>query len=370
VFTDGAVALGDHTHAATVTGLDAAGERALERTRPANGTLDIEAGFAIVRAPALAKWIDAFIGEVARHADPREPLYLCGPEVTPAPKCSLGEYDDRARARLRDRGGAALGTWTFDLGDHVSRPLAGENLYLGLDAYTARIGWRWKDIDSAEVQTLSGGRTLGGTIGYTVGTAAVAIALAPVAVFLRGLPFPREGPPAPSSIPHFGSAGDLGPQPPTERGAWLATVIDDDDARNAQPLLSGGATRKYTARIVIAADGLANRDLTFDGVTVAARLADIAEIGGAVRVLATAKETSSLWSFYLGGHFFLGAPARWAIPLGLDLGGGGGHGYARLRYGLRARVSDRWFVGVYPVNPTRVAGRWAFPSGLEVGTAF
>jgi hypothetical protein len=117
---------------------------------------------------------------------------------------------------------------------------------------------------------------------------------------------------------------------------------------------------------VVAADGVASGAHHSGGLTLAARFSEMVELGAGVR----GARDGTLWTFYFAGHFPLGAPHRWAIPLGLDGGGRDGAGYFRLRYGLRAHVRGVWFVGVYPVNPVYAEHAWSYASGAELGAAF
>ncbi|MBZ0237816.1 MAG: hypothetical protein K8M05_36215, partial [Deltaproteobacteria bacterium] len=122
-----------------------------------------------------------------------------------------------------------------------------------------------------------------------------------------------------------------------------------------------------------------------DGVTVAARFGELVEVGGSVRhVAGRGLERDDAWSSapagaaYLSGHFALDAHQRVAIPVGVEVGGSTAGGYVRVRAGMRVRVHDEWFVGVYPLSPTftgtdtgpEALPRWSFPTALELGASF
>jgi hypothetical protein len=118
---------------------------------------------------------------------------------------------------------------------------------------------------------------------------------------------------------------------------------------------------------------------------VAARFGELVEVGGSVRhVAGRGLERAGAWSsapagaFYMSGHFAIDAYQRFAVPLGFEVGGSSAGGYVRVRAGLRMRVKDEWFVGVYPLSPTFTGNdtsdealpRWSFPTGLELGASF
>ena len=79
----------------------------------------------------------------------------------------------------------------------------------------------------------------------------------------------------------------------------------------------------------------------------------------------------------VGLHLELDARRRFAIPAFLDVGGVSGETHTRFAIGLRARVSDRINLGLYPYNPTVVStsdgasssSRYAHASTLELGFA-
>ena len=289
--------------------------------------------------------------------------------------------------RFRDR----AGLWTDWLeADRLYVDQRGVSTPGAVRGVPARVGWRWDDVVAAEVQSISGWRTLGGFLG----TLAVSASLAPLAgaPAVPAAAAPVLGGAALSRARWGGSPLMRAVMPRTREGApgtWRPEVIGGD-AIVARPLFGDGARRRAVARLVVAADvampiGLGDVDRLIDGVTVAARFGELLELGGSVRhVAGRGLEREGVWSsapagaFYVGGHFFLDAYQRFAIPLGVELGGSSAGGYARLRAGLRVRVDDAWFVGVYPLAPTftgndtddDVLPRWSFPTAVEVGASF
>jgi len=260
----------------------------------------------------------------------------------------------------------------------------------------SRVGWRWEDVAAAEVQSLSGVRTLGGFLG-TLAVSASLVPLAGAPAMTPAVIAPALGGPAVSTA-RWGGA-QLVRAVTTKRrdgapGTWQP-YLAGADARDARPLFDGGARRRAVGRLVVAADvaatighggrDVAGVDRVIDGVTVAARFGELVEVGGSVRhVAGRGLERDGEWSsapagaFYMSGHFALDAHQRLAIPLGFEVGGSSAGGYVRVRGGLRVRVKDEWFVGVYPLSPTftgndtndDVLPRWSFPTAFEVGATF
>jgi hypothetical protein len=252
----------------------------------------------------------------------------------------------------------------------------------------SRVGWRWEDVAAAEVQSLSGMRTLGGFLG-TLAVSASLVPLAGTPVMTPAVVAPALGGPAVSTA-RWGGAQLVRAVASKRRegapGTWQPYVAGVD-AREARPLFDGGARRRAVGRLVVAADSATTleRDRVISGVTVAARFGELIEVGGSVRnVAARGLEREGAWSsapagaFYMSGHFAIDAYQRFAVPLGFEVGGSSAGGYVRARAGLRMRVKDEWFVGVYPLSPTftgndtsdAVLSRWSFPTALELGATF
>lgn len=274
----------------------------------------------------------------------------------------------------------------------------------------SRVGWSWEDVAAAEVQSLSGVRTLGGFLG-TLAVSASLVPLAGTPAMTPAVIAPALGGPAVSTA-RWGGAQLVRAVTAKRRdgapGTWQP-YLAGADAREARPLFDGGARRRAVGRLVVAVDvaatvghggrDVAGVDRVIDGVTVAARFGELVEVGGSVRHVAgrglerapvsmggscPSDGCEAEWSsapagaFYMSGHFALDAHQRLAIPLGFEVGGSSAGGYLRVRGGLRVRVHDEWFVGVYPLSPTftgtdtdaDVLPRWSFPTAFELGATF
>lgn len=163
------------------------------------------------------------------------------------------------------------------------------------------------------------------------------------------------------------------------------------NADRAQPLFDGGARRQSIVRLVGTFD--VERDVSAEArnhlsLAAALRLYDFVEIGAGVRWLSSipsadgASRRSDLVVFgRLGINAEIDAHRRFAFPFAIDFGAGGDvTAYAKLVFGLRVRLSERWALGVYAFNPTLVhyressglpeRTRWSFPSGVEATFAF
>jgi hypothetical protein len=239
-------------------------------------------------------------------------------------------------------------------------------------------------------------RTLGGFLG-TLAVSASLVPLAGTPAMTPAVIAPALGGPA-ATTARWGGAQLVRVVAPKQRdgapGTWQPMLVADE-TRATRSLFASGARRRAVGRLVVAADvaatvGGAGRDAlgvdrVIDGVTVAARFGELVEVGGAVRhVAGRGLEREGAWSsapagaFYMSGHFAIDAHQRFAIPLGFEVGGSSAGGYVRARAGLRMRVKDEWFVGVYPLSPTftgtdteaDVLPRWSFPTALEVGASF
>jgi hypothetical protein len=287
--------------------------------------------------------------------------------------------------RFRDRAGLwtewldASALYVSDGGVYTDGAVRGE---------PARVGWRWDDVAAAEVQSLSGWRTLGGFVG-TLAVSASLVPLGGAPAMTPAVALPALGGPA-ASTARWGGA-QLVRVVASKRhdgtpGTWQPMLVDRT-ARETRPLFGDGARRRAVARLVVAADAATtfDRDRVIDGVIVAARFGDLVELGGSVRhVAGRGLERAGAWSsapagaFYMSGHFALDADERLSVPIGFEVGGSSAGGYVRLRAGLRARVKDAWFVGVYPLSPTftgtdtdaDVLPRWSFPTAIELGSTF
>jgi hypothetical protein len=269
--------------------------------------------------------------------------------------------------------GAALGRWSFLVppADQFRPALDGAELLDALDgAIYLRGGALMADVASVDVENLSGARTFG----ITVAAIAVSVILIPV------LALGRADPGAVGESP----ADDAPDAQAERRTAGAAPASDLLGAR----LLSPAARRRAIVRLVptleIGADPLASGWL-MDAATFGVRLFEVFELGGGARhlrvPLAGGGPRSRAMGFArLQGHFDLDARRRFALALGLDVGGGGDVTVqARVALSFRVRVARQLFAGVFLFNPTytlfagpstRAASGFTFPSGVELGAAF
>jgi hypothetical protein len=78
----------------------------------------------------------------------------------------------------------------------------------------------------------------------------------------------------------------------------------------------------------------------------------------------------------LGLVFHLGRQRRVSLPWGVDLGGvTGGGSYFKMNLGVRVKLTESLFVGLYPYNPVFTGRReasspWSFPTTIELGWDF
>lgn len=240
-------------------------------------------------------------------------------------------------------------------------------------------GWAWEDIARAEVDHISGV----GTLGALAATGAIVAVIAGVAIgvaLVSGAFLPKDEPPKPRSDSGNGDGiakallGAIWEPPEQEPGTWKPAIRPEGETKKAFQL---GAERRGIVRLLVAADVLGTRDLTHvETFTFGLRLGDMLEVGGVTRHVGDGQYTTlQTIGGYVGGHFSIDAGDRVAIPFGIDATWGDGvadhvrfHG--RVRWGLRVRFAEYLFVGAYPGNPTRMAGEWRYPSGLELGGAF
>jgi hypothetical protein len=156
-------------------------------------------------------------------------------------------------------------------------------------------------------------------------------------------------------------------------------------------MLTASARRKATIRVFGAVDGGFDVSATGEstiGAVAGVRLFDVVELGGGVRHvrLPDTIEPSVIGVGYAGFLFNLDAPRRFSVPLAVEAGAGSDvDSYLRLRWGLRVRLTDHVFAGLYPVNPTRVQSATSdadgdpdgdaepvnsYPTSIELGFAF
>ena len=334
----------------------------------------------------MKRWIASFFEAMRAHYPaPRDtPPLPCG---SPADYCYL-------RYTL---GGKPFGRWTVHLPGPTELELAGEALYKGMDdGLATRSGYRWGEIDAAEVESLSGSLTLTAI----VGTTALAIALAPAALLLRGVPTPGiKG--GGSGIPVPGGGGG----PEHARGSWDPDVLADRDGITAPALFGAAARRKAIVQIAATAEasvGVLGEHAVVEGGAAVVRLGQAFEVGvGGLHfalaerlwpknVARTAADddaeqpmplpSGGIAFFRLGAHLPIDAAHRVAVPLSIDVGGGGGEAlgvFTRLNWGVRIAIDRFAFVGVMPLTPSffnwkhdQTLRRGSVSSGLELGVVW
>ncbi|MDQ3295463.1 MAG: hypothetical protein M3619_02615, partial [Myxococcota bacterium] len=388
----------DHTVRIQIRGLDQEALGKLSSTRPALGAaLEVDSegtAIASARGKILRTWIWDFVDAVGLHHLPADH------EVCTIRRCVRSELQKAAYAHLRhELDGRPLGTWTLELTHDGSISVAGALLFDRLEpGMGARHGWRWSDVAYVEIEDFSGAKTLGAIVGVT----ALSIALAPVALVVRGGPAVL-GRRASSG---GGGGGILGSGPggigngrarlfsgrgdwPRATGSWKP-MLADPAGMAAPALFSARARRRATVQVVATAEaaidpyGAAH---VLDGGVATVRFAPYFELGMGGAHLA-ARTADGWWHgglafVRMGAHLPIDAAHRYAVPLTIDAGGGGGEQlgfYGRLRWGLQRKLGDRAFVGVMPLSPTMLnwkhggpgpaAKRWSVTSGVELGLAF
>lgn len=351
-------------------------------------------------APRVHAWVTDFLKRVAERA-PQGPvdrrvrvradgsLALCsGPTE---PDCVRVTRELSRRARWERDMPALVGAWTLRVGSTWHGPLEGSSLLVTLErGVDATAHYPWSEIAAVELTDVSGAKTFSALLGYT----AISIAMLPLAALGAGIgALPGKTSASGSSGSSSGSSGgssggslSLGggggsPGP----GDWTGEFETAPGPRTRR-LFSRSARRKSLVRLTLSADsgvdsvharGLVER------LTLGVRLADLVEIGGGVghAWIPDASDRHDVFGFArLALHLPLDAEHRYALPVGVDFGTYMPGGYlrvkhARLNFGLRRRVGDDVFAGVYLFNPTYVATsrtekRWSLTSGLEVGAAF
>ncbi len=373
--------------------LDPEMQQAVAVSRPSEGTtLVIEPdGTAVVTGPsaALHRWIRSFF-EVVHATHPGDTAQCTGPrDIQDA--CARNTAYDHVRYTLN---GAPLGVWTVYFDNRIPIELAGELLYNRLEhGLGTRFGWRLEDAERAEVRSLSGSLTLGAI----VGTSALAVALLPVAALARGSSlFPGDGPRTGGSAWGSGSSNvtasdllDLGgaaggdDDPP---GTWKPALADQAGL-DAPKLFKSSARRKAIVQLVATAS--ANVDsrrgsYLVQGGAAVARFRQLFEVGmGGLHLVSSRHgdlRNDAIVHARFGLHLPLDAAHRVAIPLSLDLGGGGGEPlgvFFRFNWGLRIKLSEHAFVGVAPATPTLLnwkhdptRRKGSISSGVELGVVW
>jgi hypothetical protein len=330
---------------------------AIARAAPREGQLErVGAGWHLRATGAtLRRWLSDLEIAVARQHHVTVVDVACYRQVGPCRHPVEGDATDIYHLQV-DLAGAPLGTWRI----HVvtagwMAPVRGLRLLALLDGpgETYRTGWTWDQIARIEVRNLSGAKTL---------------AVIPLIILASPLLAMVHGSPS---------------EPATPAGTWAAVVAPPASAA-AAPLFTTGARVRAIARLTASLDAGAAiaGDVVSTGAVARVRLADMFELGGGVRVIdsrgAMGWSRSTTGVFQVGLHAPLDAGYRFAIPIGLELGGGGGIGHdLRLPWGLRYTApSGHWFATISPATPQhlrrddRLTGRWSLLAGVELGASF
>jgi hypothetical protein len=376
-----------YTHQVTMRGLDRATLDDLAATRPKLGTsLTIEEdGAAVVQARGeiLDTWLADFIDTVSLRHVPRE-KHACIGRPGGLIECFYIHTPHMARVYMRlALACAPFGTWTFALDRHGELVAGGTQIFDRLEnGLDTRKGWRWSDVAYAEVEDISGSKTLGAIIGTLALSAALAVVRGGGRVAARGgVPGARFGEVRAPNI-NIGSTTTYAP------GTWRPELADDEG--RAAPMLFGErARRRSIARLVLQTDLAVDAfgaTQSFETATASVRLGQLVDFGIGGGHLAV-RDGSKFWHggllfFRFGAHLPIDAPHRYAIPLSMDIGGGGGEPLGvmwRLRTGLQRRIGDNAFVGaaITPTflnwkhgGPTENAKRWSLAAGLEAGWTY
>lgn len=255
---------------------------------------------------------------------------------------------------------------------------------------STRLGWRWDEVAAIKVRNLSGGKTAGAI----VGTAAVAVVVAPILLLAStaggvknydGPTGRSSGPTLDGTLDTAGKLVDLAIEADRAhpRGTW-APRLAPAESLSATPLFSTGAQWRAVIRPTVSLDaGAASAgDSAGTGLALRVRLGDVFEIGGGVREVwahdARGWLRSTTKVFQAGLHLPLDAGYRFALPLGFEASGGGHVAHdLRVPWGLRiTSASGRYFVTAMPATPqwmrttTQQTGRWAWNASAELGVSF
>ena len=400
---DQQVPLSELADVVRISGLSPDAEAQLEETRPRDARLERDDDGWRVSGSMLGGWLGEFEKAVARLDPAGASVVVCGSPCVAATRRQL-TGDDALMYSLRIvHSGEPLGTWrVYSKRQGWLPPVHGVALLALLDAGRAtRVGWRWHDVDTIEVENISGGKTLGAIIG----TAAASVLLVPVGLVLQGVSSSvgHGGAGASSGANAVGAAGNIASRlgaggAGETAGSWTPELASTPDL-GAGRMFSTGSRVRAVARLTLSLDGMVARrgQLIGTGVLARVRFGDVCEIGGGVRFLA-AHDTMPVpnglalatsddqhgWSraatgvFQIGAHLPLDAGFRVAIPLGFEASSGGVIEHdLRVTWGLRYTSADgRWFGSVYPAMPSHLRldgesnGHWSVTSGADFGVSF
>ena len=383
-----------------INDLSADAEAQLAATRPRDARLERDGDGWLVSGQLLRGWLDDFEKAVARLDPKSATVVVCDGQCSPVTRRTL-VGDDALMYSLRNVHSAEpLGTWrVYSKRQGWLPPVRGVALIALLDAgHATRVGWRWSDVDTIEVENISGGKTLGAI----VGTAAVSVLLAPLAFVLNGVGSVHGGSGGGSAATVGNAASRLGAGGGGGRddamGSWVPELAPAPDLAASRMFTTGSRVRAIV-RPTLALDGtFARRGQLFGtGVIARLRFGDVFEIGGGVRFLAVrdampapagvalaASTDQPGWShattgvFQIGAHLPLDAGFRFAVPIGFEASSGGLIEHdIRFPWGLRyTSAGGRWFGTVYPAMPSHLRlesethGHWSITTGGDVGVSF
>lgn len=351
------------------------------------------------------------------------------PEMLRRYQASVQMYESRmVHHYFKVTGGKSLGLWNVSFPGASNLSLQGPELLRswqhGVQLYDTL---SWKQIHAAQIENLHGPKTLGAI----VGTAALAVVIAPFTFALRGLggasrgssggsgfTLAARGIEAAAGAAVSGAAKadrraqlkqlnrqtkrqlskkkkhELGKSEGFPTGQGLAQGHLQTPGRSVQSLFTPFEKRRSLFQFVAALDsgvdfiqpnGMESR------VFLGFRISEFFTIGGGLRMswnnlfvpgFQAVNSRPNLEGFFrMGVHLELEPSYRVAFPLSVDLGGGNATTfYMRLNAGIRVRIWRSLHVGLYPFNPTLTLvdpeqqpanpKPWSFPTTIEFGGSF
>lgn len=275
-------------------------------------------------------------------------------------------------------------------------------------------GLLWEQLDGAELKNTSGPKTMALVVGVGVLIATLVALLgedgvkgffsasAHVAAAMHPPYVPIVYPPsyyrrarrarrarvedAPGTAPRIDDA-DAPLGAPTDDQADASELEDGAwDRPVSESMFLGSALRRSYLEFLFTAQGgfqLNDIDGYTQTLTASLRFIELFELGGGWRYQTNAPTADHIGFGRFGFHFNLDDNHRFAIPLSFDLGAGSKTSFQfKVNAGLRVRVVDGFWIGLYPFNPVFSSlrepltttgerpGFWNFPSSLELSFAF
>lgn len=354
-------------------------------------------------------WIEAANVRPVRFADQLEITGAPDDLVTAlaAARPPLGELHQTGDTVVISADRSELGAWIAAVspGPRVTsirvhtaeqgwRPPLNNSRLVDIDllATSTKLGWRWDEVAAIKLQNLSGGKTAAAL----VGTAAIAVVVAPIALLagtaggMRNYDGPAgggrgSGPSLDGTLDTAGRLVDLAIEADRAhpRGTW-APQLAPAESLSSKPLFSTGAQWRSVIRPTLSFDAGAatDKDSLGTGVIARIRFADVFEIGGGAREVwahdARGWLRSTTKVFQTGLHLPLDAGYRFALPIGFEASGGGHVAHdLRFTWGLRyTSASGRYFVTAMPATPqwmrttSERTGRWSWNTSAELGVSF